>query len=154
MNATLDIAQLAARAPASRNRYLDFLWRDGTLTGRPRTAWLLLVSGLLVLVALVGSGPYPLSMVGTDTGATSNSPPMVVLVVPLVVVFSPVERRALGAAAPRGTAARALLGVAGVSAGIGLLIRGSLMSAWFPAALFSTGCVLLGAFGLEGRRRA
>ncbi|MGH8886567.1 MAG: acyltransferase family protein [Egibacteraceae bacterium] len=219
---------------------LGYLWRDGTLTGRPRTAWLLLAGGLLALVALVGPGPYPLSMVGTDTGATNNSPPTIALialgvwqtglvlvlrapaerwlrrphlwravvaansvgmtlylwhltalilvvvglvltgvwpavpalsgawwalrplwlvaltasVVPLVVVFSPVERRALGAAAPRGTAARALLGVAGVSAGIGLLIRGSLMSAWFPAALFSTGCVLLGAFGLEGRRRA
>ncbi len=225
---------------------LGYLWRDGTLTRAPRTAWLLLAGGLLALAALTGPGPYPLSMVGTDTGPTNNTPPTVALIalslwqtglvlvlrapaerwlrrprpwraviavntvgmtlylwhltalilavgalvltgvwpaapalsspwwalrplwlvaltafaIPLVVVFSPVERRALGvarrAAAPQhaAAAARAILGTAGVSAGIGLLIRNSLVSVGLPAALFATGCVLLGAFDRKGQGRA
>jgi hypothetical protein len=60
---------------------LGYLWRDGTLTRSRWTPWLLVAGGLLALVLLVGLGPYPVSMVGTDDGgATNNSPPTPALI--------------------------------------------------------------------------
>lgn len=58
---------------------LGFAWLDGALAGWRRRLTLCL-TGLIGAVALVGLGPYPVSMVGIDTSTVNNTyPPRVTL---------------------------------------------------------------------------
>ena len=53
---------------------LGYAWRDGNLQSGPR-ALVWTVSGLAILIVLVGFGPYPMAMVSVPGEAVSNSLP-------------------------------------------------------------------------------
>ncbi len=60
---------------------LGYLWRDGTLTRRASTGFLLAAGGIGALVALTILGGYPVSMLGVDGAArTNNAPPSIALI--------------------------------------------------------------------------
>jgi hypothetical protein len=63
---------------------LGFFWEQLVAAGR-RVAWMLTWSGLFGLVALVGSGLYPGSMVGVPGERVSNMAPPTVCLVALVL---------------------------------------------------------------------
>jgi len=78
---------------------LGYAWVDGRVAGVVRRVGLL-VTGLVVALALVWFGPYPVAMVGLDTAQVTNSyPPRVTLAflglfqAGLVLVFEPVLAR-------------------------------------------------------------
>lgn len=78
---------------------LGYAWVDGRVAGVARRVGLL-VTGLVVTLALVQFGPYPVAMVGLDTAQVTNSyPPRVTLAflgmfqAGLVLVFEPVLAR-------------------------------------------------------------
>jgi fucose 4-O-acetylase-like acetyltransferase len=62
---------------------LGFVYADGLLTARRARA--MAVSGLAGMVALVGLGPYPVSMVGLGTDEFSNMDPPTLAIVALAV---------------------------------------------------------------------
>ena len=60
--------------------HLGFAWRDGRL-GSPPQLLLYSLTGLLILIALVFKGPYPLAMAGSPGEAISNTlPPKITLI--------------------------------------------------------------------------
>lgn len=78
---------------------LGYAWVDGKLEGLARRAGLA-VLGLVVALALVWAGPYPVAMVGLDTAQITNSyPPRVTLAflgmfqAGLVLLFEPLLER-------------------------------------------------------------
>jgi fucose 4-O-acetylase-like acetyltransferase len=78
---------------------LGYHWRDGRLT---RHAPLLVIGSLLTLAAVTGLGPYPGSMVATESTAISNMNPttapiavVAVLQLGLTILATPLLRRIL-----------------------------------------------------------
>jgi hypothetical protein len=57
---------------------LGYAWLDGAVEGVPRRLALML-SGLAGALALVIAGPYPVAMVGVQSGLTNSSPPRLTL---------------------------------------------------------------------------
>lgn len=80
---------------------LGVAWRDGVLTRRPWTAWLLAGGGLLSLLVLTGLGPYAVSMFGAvGVGLQNIAPPTLALLALatcqtglVLLLHDPVERR-------------------------------------------------------------
>jgi hypothetical protein len=54
---------------------LGFLWRDGALTARRSTPWLMALSGLIALAVLTLAFDYPVSMVGLTHWVRNNTTP-------------------------------------------------------------------------------
>ena len=82
---------------------LGYAWLDGATDGTRRRVFMVAV-GLVATLVLVLAGPYPVAMVGFDTGALNNSfPPKVTLALlgvfqaGLVLVFEPYLARLMQA---------------------------------------------------------
>ncbi|MEA1902406.1 MAG: acyltransferase family protein [Actinomycetota bacterium] len=80
---------------------LGYAWVDGKIPGTARRLGLA-ATGLVVLLALVWLGPYPVAMVGLDTAQITNSyPPRVTLIflgmfqTGLVLALEPLLQRAM-----------------------------------------------------------